>query len=157
MTEEGLTRSEIFNTFDDELAASLVEGGFASISSLIAAGDDELLAVKGVGPAKLRHIREVVGEVIEARQAQAPAATEEAQQVSQQVYQFDTEYEVVEPFGGYEKGEIVMNLGRALGLKLVQEGKLRKRAGGLEGFSNPRPVAVSKMRTMRANAAKSKK
>src|SRR5688572_1256867 len=40
-----------------EIAEKLAEGGFDTVEAICAASDDELLAVKGIGPAALRDIR----------------------------------------------------------------------------------------------------
>jgi hypothetical protein len=53
-----LTRSEIINTFGDEVGAKLLDAGLASLLSVQRATDDELLAVTGIGPATLEVIRE---------------------------------------------------------------------------------------------------
>jgi hypothetical protein len=60
-TGEGLTRSEIINMFGEGLGRMLLDAGYASITSLRLASDDELLAISGLGPAKVNLIRELVG------------------------------------------------------------------------------------------------
>lgn len=60
-TGEGLTRSEIINAFGDAVGRTLLDAGYASFTSLRLASDEELLAVSGLGPAKLAMIREKVG------------------------------------------------------------------------------------------------
>jgi len=57
---ERLTRSEIINAFGEDLGQKLLGGGYASMSSLTGATDEQLLAIDGIGPASLEKIREVV-------------------------------------------------------------------------------------------------
>lgn len=62
---ERLTRSEIINSFGDDLGQKLLDGGYSSLSSLVLATDKELLAVEGVGPAALSKILEVISTDLE--------------------------------------------------------------------------------------------
>ena len=59
--DSGLTRSEIINAFGEISGRMLLDAGYASFTSLRLASDEELLAVDGLGPAKLAVIREKVG------------------------------------------------------------------------------------------------
>jgi len=45
-----------------ELAERLVEAGFENLNDVRVATDEELLAVDGIGPARLRKVRSAVGE-----------------------------------------------------------------------------------------------
>lgn len=58
--DAGLTRSEIINTFGEDLGNKLLDGGYSSLSGMIDATDEDFLAIKGVGPAALAKIREVM-------------------------------------------------------------------------------------------------
>jgi DNA integrity scanning protein DisA with diadenylate cyclase activity len=46
-----------------DLVDLLTAAGYGSVTAVDAAGDDELLAVAGIGPARLRKIREVLDEM----------------------------------------------------------------------------------------------
>ncbi len=61
-TGEGLTRSEIINMFGEATGRALLDAGYASFTSLRMASDEELLAISGVGPAKVETIRARVGK-----------------------------------------------------------------------------------------------
>ena len=49
------------NLFDAKLAELLEDAGYRWVSDIRAASDDDLLAISGIGAAKLAHIREVSG------------------------------------------------------------------------------------------------
>lgn len=59
---EGLTRSEVINVFGEKLGNLLIDGGYASISSIMMASDSDLEDVKGVGKATVKQIREQLAE-----------------------------------------------------------------------------------------------
>lgn len=65
MTDEGLTRSEVINEFGEALGNMLLEGGYSSLSAILEATDEDLLAIEGLGPAKLKTIREKTTLVVE--------------------------------------------------------------------------------------------
>ena len=64
-------------------------------------------------------------ELLSALEPGGPPKEVIEQTVSQQLYQFDRIYIVQKSFGGYEVGDKVINLSRALGLALVEQGKIR--------------------------------
>ena len=51
---------DLASVLGSELAAALTEVGFVTVGDVATATDEELLAVNGVGPAKVRRIREAV-------------------------------------------------------------------------------------------------
>lgn len=60
--DEDLTRSEVINLLGDhDWVHALIDAGYASISALVEASDEELLEVDGVGPARLEDIQEALG------------------------------------------------------------------------------------------------
>lgn len=64
-SNEGLTRSEVINEFGPDLGQKLIDGGYASLSSLLSATDEDLIAIAGIGPASVTKIREAIkGAVI---------------------------------------------------------------------------------------------
>ena len=69
-----------------------------------------------------------------------PTANTPEEQWSQRLYQYDTFYDVVEPFNGYEKGDVVHNLPRTLGLMMVEEGKIKLNKS-MAPKSNPNAIA----------------
>lgn len=46
---------------DQDVAEALVAAGYESLNEVRAASDEDLLDIKGIGPAKLKEIREAVG------------------------------------------------------------------------------------------------
>jgi hypothetical protein len=74
---ENLTRSEIINKFGEAFGRALLDAGYSSFTSLRLASDEELLAIGGVGPAKLAQIREVVGaEAVPEEEEELPELAE---------------------------------------------------------------------------------
>ena len=64
-SNEGLTRSEVINEFGPDLGQKLIDGGYASLSSLLSVTDEDLIAIAGIGPASVTKIREAIkGAVI---------------------------------------------------------------------------------------------
>lgn len=60
---ETLTRSEVINALGDaEWVHSLIDAGFSTLQALSEASDEDLVAVDGVGPARVREIRELEGD-----------------------------------------------------------------------------------------------
>lgn len=57
--KSGLTRSEVINLVGESAGKALIKAGFASLSAIDAADDEELLAIDGVGPAALNKLRGV--------------------------------------------------------------------------------------------------
>ena len=51
----------VHEVFDPKLADILDAAGYWALDKIRATSDDELLAVNGIGPAKLAYIREVTG------------------------------------------------------------------------------------------------
>ncbi|MBX3056922.1 MAG: hypothetical protein KF770_10660 [Anaerolineae bacterium] len=47
----------------EEIAAALAAAGYGDVGRVRAASDSELLAISGIGPARLRKIREVLNEM----------------------------------------------------------------------------------------------
>lgn len=90
---EILDRPEVINLFGEKIGQQLLDGGFSTIASTLAATDKELEAVKGVGEAALKKIRElappkkVPESVIKAAEPGAPQAepVEDLPQVSVRV------------------------------------------------------------------------
>jgi NAD-dependent DNA ligase len=56
---DGLTRSEVINLVGESAGKALIKAGFASLSAIDDADDDELLEIDGVGPATLNKLRGV--------------------------------------------------------------------------------------------------
>lgn len=57
---ENLTRSEVINEFGDALGAKLIDAGMASLLAIAEAPDKYLIAIKGIGRATVKAIREKV-------------------------------------------------------------------------------------------------
>jgi hypothetical protein len=62
--DSGLTRSEVINTFGEDLGNKLLDGGYSSLSGMIDATDEDFLAITGIGPAALAKIREALTLVV---------------------------------------------------------------------------------------------
>ena len=65
------------------------------------------------------------------------------EETSQQKYLLDRMYEVMVPFGGYERGDQICNLARSLGLAMVDNGNIRLVKSSPQ-MSNPNAIAVKK-------------
>lgn len=59
--EEPLRVLELSDYFDPQTAKLLRDAGYPSPVSVASAADEDLLAINGIGPAKLQKIREVLG------------------------------------------------------------------------------------------------
>lgn len=57
MDNESLTRSEVINTFGEMIGQILLDGGYSSLTNVINATDEELLAVEGMDDELLQAIR----------------------------------------------------------------------------------------------------
>jgi hypothetical protein len=56
--EEGPTRSEVINAYGEKAGKLLIDAGYASLSAVAEASDEDLQAIKGIGKGTVKAIRE---------------------------------------------------------------------------------------------------
>lgn len=129
---EKLTRSEIFNTFGEDIGQKLIDGGYASLSGLAGVTDDELLAITGIGPASVEKIREVISLEPE-EESGLEEETPDEPEVEETV---DGESEAIEPVVEEEEIEEVSE--EVLPEEPAEE--VEPESADSEGYGEPEPV-----------------